>query len=72
MSKQFEWRLSVAVLSAVAALSACAAQAPGTPVDMKQKIEGASNRLDHQELASQYERQALTDEAAARRPPVPI
>lgn len=73
MTKYFRWiRLSlhVACVSAVVALSGCAAPATAPmvgSVGTEPKIEKASSRLDHEELASQYEQQALADEDAAKR-----
>ena len=52
---------------AVVALAGCATQAPMAPAGIEQKIENASSRLDHEELASQYEQQAIVDAAAAVR-----
>lgn len=70
MTKYLRWirlSLSVAFVGAIVALSGCAAQAPAPTVGVEQKIEKASSRLDHEALASQYERQALADEDAAKR-----
>lgn len=59
---------AVAVLvSTVIAVAGCSIPASTPPPGIEQKIENASSRSDHEELASQYERQASTDLAAAAR-----
>lgn len=69
MTKDFRWPGVTAVLlaGAVFALAGCAAEAPTMPTSIEQKIENASSRQDHEELAAQYERQAGLDAAAAAR-----
>lgn len=57
----------VALAGAVVAIAGCAAQAPAAPVGIEQKIENASSRLDHEDVASQYEQQAGVDAATAKR-----
>ena len=46
----------VALVSAAIAVAGCATQLPVPPAGVEQKIENASSRWDHEELASQYER----------------
>lgn len=48
-------------------LVGCAAQLPSPPLGIEQKIENASSPSDHDDIASEYERQASVDEAAAKR-----
>lgn len=56
---------SLTVLAgAMIALAGCAAQAPALPAGFDQKT---SSRADHGDIASQYERQAAVDAAAAKR-----
>lgn len=58
----------VAALAGVAmALTGCATQAPTAPVSVEQRIETASSRVDHEDLASRYEDQAALNAAAAQR-----
>jgi hypothetical protein len=70
MTKEFRGSGSPALIllaGAVIALAGCAAQAPALPAGFEQKIESASSRADHDDVASQYERQAAVDAAAAKR-----
>ncbi len=61
----FMIRVTLAV--AVVSFAACATQAPAPPIWAEQKIENPRSRLDHEEIAAQYERQAVVDAAAAKR-----
>ena len=58
-------RFTLAV--AVVSLAACSTQGPTPPLGVEQRIETASSRLDHEEIAAQYDRQAVVDAAAAKR-----
>jgi hypothetical protein len=57
----------VVFVGAAIALSGCASRAPGLPAGVEQKIENATSGPDHANIASQYERQAAVDAAAAKR-----
>ena len=59
--------VSIVLAALVLASAGCATRAPMAPAGIEQKIENASSRLDHEELASQYEQQAVVDAAAAVR-----
>ena len=60
--------MTATVLVAVALASAgCTAPAPTAPAGVQQKIESASSRSDHEDIAAQYERQAGLDAASAER-----
>lgn len=65
--RNFGMKAIVALVAAVVALGGCAAQAPSAPVGIAQLIESASSGQDHENIASQYERQAVMDAAAAKR-----
>ena len=70
MTKKYRGSCSRALIvlaGAAIALAGCAAQAPAFPTGFEQKIENANSRVDHEDIASQYERQAEVDAAAARR-----
>jgi outer membrane murein-binding lipoprotein Lpp len=60
-------RALTALVAAAIALAGCAAQGPSTPAGLEQKIEQAVSRVDHEDIAAQYERQAELDAAAAKR-----
>lgn len=66
-----EFRLGRAALCALAgaviAIGGCASNAPAVPDGIEQQIEKATSILDHENIASQYERQADVDAAAAKR-----
>lgn len=68
---EFRWSgrkaVIVAVLGALVSLSGCASQGPVAVEGLEQKIESASSRADHEEIATQYERQSVLDAAAAKR-----
>lgn len=55
------------IAGAVMTLAGCATQVPTSPVGIEQKIETASSRVDHEDVATQYEQQAGVDTAAAKR-----
>lgn len=56
------------VAGAVMLVAACSTQGPSSPpLGAGPSIEHARSRPDHQEIAAQYERQALADAAAAKR-----
>lgn len=57
----------LALIVATAALGGCAVQRPGPPPGLEQKIETATSRSDHEDIATQYERQASNDAEAAKR-----
>ena len=70
VTTHFNWSRAAARVTfagAFASLAACATQGPTPPIRVEQKIENASSRLDHEEIAAQYDRQALVDAAAAKR-----
>ena len=70
MTKKYRGSCSRALIvlaGAAIALAGCAAQTPAFPTGFEQKIENANSRVDHEDIASQYERQAEVDAAAARR-----
>lgn len=56
-----------ALVGGVVSLAACSTQVPTRPLGVEQRIESASSRLDHEEIAAQYDRQAVVDAAAAKR-----
>ncbi len=56
-----------AIAAATITLGGCAAQMPSPPAGIEQKMENASTPSDHNDIASQYERQATVDAAAAKR-----
>lgn len=56
-----------AIAAATITLGGCAAQMPSPPAGIEQKMENASTPSDHNDIASQYERQASVDAAAAKR-----
>ena len=66
-SRTFGTGAIVALVAAVVALGGCADKAPAAPVGIEQLIESASSGQDHENIASQYERQAVMDAAAAKR-----
>ncbi|MBI2753788.1 MAG: hypothetical protein HYX46_09795 [Betaproteobacteria bacterium] len=51
----------------VLTLGGCAAEGPVKPAGLKQKIEAARTRADHQEIAAVYEQQAVVDKEAMER-----
>jgi hypothetical protein len=55
------------IAAATISLAGCAAQLPSVPAGIEQKIENASTASDHNDIASQYERQATLDVASAKR-----
>ena len=57
----------VALSGALIVLAGCTSQGATTPASIEQKIESASNRVDHEELAAWYEGQAAMNAAAAKR-----
>lgn len=59
--------ISIVLASAVLVSGGCSTQAPMAPAGIEQKIENASSRTDHEDIATQYERQAAVDAAAAKR-----
>ena len=59
--------MSIVLAGAMLASTGCVTQAPMTPVGIEQKIANAISRLDHEDIASQYERQAQVDATAAVR-----
>ena len=70
MTKDFRWLGTgalVTLVGTVLIVAGCAAQLPAAPAGIEQKIENASSRSDHEDVALQYERQAITDAAAATR-----
>ena len=70
MTKHFNWVGAAArftLAGAVVSLAACSTQGPTPPLRVEQRIETASSRLDHEEIAAQYDRQAVVDAAAAER-----
>jgi hypothetical protein len=60
------YALTIPVAAAIA-LAGCAAKGPSLPAGLEQKIEQAFSRGDHEDIASQYERQAELDAAASKR-----
>lgn len=56
-----------AIAVASIALGGCAAQLPSPPAGIEQKMENAATSADHNDVASQYERQASVDAATAKR-----
>lgn len=70
MTKRFSWVGATArftLAGAVVSLAACSTQGPTPPLGVEQRIEIASSRIDHEEIAAQYDRQAVVDAAAAKR-----
>lgn len=70
MTTHFNWFCAAArftLLGAVVSFAACSTQGPTPPMGVEQKIENAVSRLDHEEIAAQYDRQAVVDAAAAKR-----
>lgn len=69
MTKNFNWLAWVGTGAAAAAitLAGCATEMPSLPAGIEQKMENATTAADHNELASQYERQASADAATAKR-----
>ena len=72
MEKNFMWfrrGAGVALVAAMVTSAGCVAvaQGPTKPAGLEQKIEKASSRPDHEEIAAQYEQQAVADSAAAKR-----
>jgi hypothetical protein len=70
MTKEFRGSYSRALIvlaGAAIALAGCAAQTLALPTVFEHQIENANSRVDHEDIASQYERQAEVDAAAARR-----
>ncbi|MBL8348470.1 MAG: hypothetical protein JNN03_23790 [Rubrivivax sp.] len=57
----------IALAGAAMVLAGCAAQDSTAPVSVEPKIANASNRVDHEDLASWYEGQAAVNAAAAKR-----
>lgn len=56
-----------AIAAAAITLGGCAAQLPSPPAGIEQKMENASTASDHNDVASQYERQASVDASMAKR-----
>jgi hypothetical protein len=71
MTVDFFGRSSTSVLvtlaGAVIVLASCAANWAAAPASVEPKIESASSRADHEDLASWYEGQAAVNTAAATR-----
>lgn len=70
MTKHFTWvgdATRFALAGVVVLLAACSTQGPAASLGAEQIVETARSRLDHDELAARYERQAVVDAAAARR-----
>lgn len=70
MLERFKWfaaAVRFTLAGAVASVAACSTQVPTPPLGIEQRIENASSRVDHEELAAQYDRQAIVDAAAAKR-----
>ncbi|NUZ08508.1 hypothetical protein [Piscinibacter koreensis] len=69
MTKSFRSFGSGALLALAGGVivAGCATQLPQAPAGIEQKIETASSRSDHEDVALQYERQAIVDAAAAKR-----
>jgi outer membrane murein-binding lipoprotein Lpp len=67
MTKALRWFGGGALIGAAIAVAGCASPLPVPPAGLEQKIEHAVGRTDHEDLASQYERQAAVDSAAATR-----
>lgn len=70
MTNFFRW-LTVSGAATLAGvtitLGGCAVQMPSAPAGIEQKMENASTPSDHNDVASQYERQASVDAASATR-----
>lgn len=70
MTKHFNWLCVTAratVAGVVVSLAACATQGPTPPTGVESRLESAKSRLDHEEIAAQYDRQAVVDAATAKR-----
>ncbi len=70
MATPFNWfgaAIRFTTAGAVLALGACSTQGPTPPEGIEQRIEKASSRVDHEEIAAQYDRQSVADAAAAKR-----
>ncbi|GBG14774.1 RND transporter [Novimethylophilus kurashikiensis] len=53
-------------IGAALLLGGCAIESPKKPVAIEQRIQSAHTPQDHQNIASEYERQAAADTAAAK------
>ncbi len=53
--------------AALLTLSGCAAEGPGKPAGLEQRIEAARTRADHVEIAAIYGQQAEADTEAGER-----
>jgi hypothetical protein len=60
-------RVATAFGALLLGAAACTSQGPVQPSGFEQKIESATTRVDHEEIAQRYERQAGLDRAAAKR-----
>jgi hypothetical protein len=70
MTNYLRWTVAggvAAIAVATISLGGCAAQQPSPPAGIEQKIAYASTPADHNDIASQYERQASVDAATAKR-----
>lgn len=70
MTIEFRWLskvVFVAFSGATIALVGCSSSAPTVPAGLEQQLVNATSELDHENIASQYERQANLDAAAAKR-----
>lgn len=69
MNKTSQWIFSgtlAALLVATLSVGGCATEAPKKPSGIEQRIQNARTTADHEEIASQYEKQAEVDKATAR------
>ncbi len=70
MTKHIKWAAAAVqftLAGAVVSLASCSTQGPTPPLGDEYRIEIASSRVDHEEIAAQYDRQAVADAAAAKR-----
>ena len=59
--------VTTALMAVLLVLAGCSTQYPTPSAGVEQKIESASSRVDHEELATTFEQQAQRDRAAATR-----
>lgn len=70
MTKHFNWVIAAArfpLAAAAVSLAAFSTQGATPPLEVEQRIQSASSRVDHEELAAEYDRQAAVDAASAKR-----
>ncbi len=65
-SKFIDHGILTLLATAMFTLSGCAIESPKKPIGIEQKIQSAHTRAEHEEIASEYEKQAEVDKTTAK------